>query len=454
MKKTTKTVLFLILVLSIVLGIVSTAQAKNASVFSISGGTEQQRAYVFQSLEESTWDWKWGSDVYRATSIVITSSFSPYWDETNALTAASWAPLPGDYIYKDDYGATLGVARYPEGRIWLNSNYMIPQSKGYIWEVPNHEAAHARVWFVWLNRADSGGMADAPACQAWCDLVSNVPPASWETSWYLMPWEAHAEMHRAYYAGDVNKHYNVTPRTNLRLLTTQQVFNFHSYWCDGEGGPEEPPIPPVEEQHVYLDDAEVYRSLDLYPETELLYWKITGTYEGPGDIWWFPEDWGDFEPYGVRATQADGKWQVIVPATAHIGPMLRQFKIVIYLDDEHQSSISDIRWYDFQQQPFPDIPVEDWDLYKSVHYVKWRGLMQGYESGYFGPWNSLLKSQICLIAARSEIPYPDEWVYDYSYATRGEVRQVFPNLSFDSERWQEYITRSQFARLITRTFVK
>lgn len=442
--------LLLSLIFIFFLSLTAACEAKNSYIFSISGGTEEQRQYIKQALEESNWDWEWGKDVYKSTDVTITNSFPPYWDSSSTAAYKYPQVLPGDYLYVDDYGAILGVARYPGGKIWLNAQFMVPQVKGYIWEVPLHEAAHARVWFVWLARNNGSGFIDAQACKAWAELVSNVPEEAWETSWYLMPWEAHAEMHRAYY-GNRFQHFNINPRTELRLLSPEEVYAFHDKWCYSQTPPPPPPPPPIVEQKISINAKDVYRAY----EGNNQFWVIDGKYEGSGQVWWFPIDWGDFAPYGIKAEMdVVGNWLVKIPATSHTGPLLRSFKVVLYKDEVNQKTAKSEAWFDLVLTPFPDVPAEDWDMYKNIWYVKNANLMIGYQDGTFGVWDPLLKRQVYLIAKRAGLsPLPEQWINDYSIAIRDEVRKVWPYLNWNSERWDEQFLRSQFARLIGRTYL-
>ena len=107
-----------------------------------------------------------------------------------------------------------------------------------------------------------------------------------------------------------------------------------------------------------------------------------------------------------------------------------------------------------EELPFSDIEDVDEEGIDAIKYVNEAGLMKGYKDGLFRPWDFLSKRHVALVAERAGlIPSQDgrdSSFYNYSFATRGDVRDSFPELIWDSERWEENIYRSQFARLLYR----
>jgi hypothetical protein len=83
-------------------------------------------------------------------------------------------------------------------------------------------------------------------------------------------------------------------------------------------------------------------------------------------------------------------------------------------------------------------------------YVYDEGIMQGYNSSIFGADVSLTRQQLATICERAGLSCPDDWQYDFSTATRGEVHQTISGLTWTSENWSAPITRGQVARLVWR----
>jgi hypothetical protein len=84
-------------------------------------------------------------------------------------------------------------------------------------------------------------------------------------------------------------------------------------------------------------------------------------------------------------------------------------------------------------------------------YVYIEGIMQGYSGTVFGAEAPLTRRQLATICERAGLSYPSAWQYDFSTATRGEVRQTVSGLTWTSEDWSEPITRGQMARLVWRS---
>jgi hypothetical protein len=99
---------------------------------------------------------------------------------------------------------------------------------------------------------------------------------------------------------------------------------------------------------------------------------------------------------------------------------------------------------------FRDInPQDDFDLYYSTDFVRGAGWMVGRTNQLFSPYENLTKRHIALVAQRAGLPYPN-WINNYGLATRADVNAWFPFLTWYEERWDENITRGQFARLLYR----
>jgi len=83
--------------------------------------------------------------------------------------------------------------------------------------------------------------------------------------------------------------------------------------------------------------------------------------------------------------------------------------------------------------------------------VKDSGLMQGYHDGLFRPYALVSIRQVALVASRMSVPVDLlRFAEDYTPATRAFVRDLVPGLTWLEERWDERLTRWQFALLIAR----
>jgi len=96
-----------------------------------------------------------------------------------------------------------------------------------------------------------------------------------------------------------------------------------------------------------------------------------------------------------------------------------------------------------------DLATSDHELRAATAYLAARGVMQGYTDGRFGPYDPLLCRHVALVCQRMGLTVPP-WMDDYTPATRAMVRDNISGLKWDSERWDEPITRSQLARLMWR----
>lgn len=100
--------------------------AVHAEVFTVTGGTAEQRDTVLDALEASDWDWRWGSDKYPETRIMLAPSLPPFWAQSDHI------------VFLDDVaGAALGCSYYPSGDIYIDSDL----SDALLRQIAMHEAA-------------------------------------------------------------------------------------------------------------------------------------------------------------------------------------------------------------------------------------------------------------------------------------------------------------------------
>ncbi len=220
--------------------------------------------------EASNWDWRFGSDQYPQTRITLTDSHPPFWGEGVAAASSEIA-----FPFLDDYGATLGVAYYPSGDIYIDSRISDP----WLREVAMHEAAHSRVMFRWFFERDAGqSYFRCRPLMAWqellCPQLTQSEYDSLRSQWYWSDIEAHAEHFRvAYYPAEWQQ--NPIPRTNFNVLPVEAVRAFHDEWA-----PREPALPWPD---INPDDDELMAAA---------WWaKDAGIFEGYDD--------GIFWPFGV-----------------------------------------------------------------------------------------------------------------------------------------------------------
>lgn len=100
--------------------------------------------------------------------------------------------------------------------------------------------------------------------------------------------------------------------------------------------------------------------------------------------------------------------------------------------------------------PFTDVTRSDAELWDAAVYAKQAGYFEGYSSGALGCWEALTRRHVALVLERAGLGSRPEWLNDYRVATRGEVMQAFPGLTWDSGRVEETILRSQVVRLLYR----
>lgn len=100
--------------------------------------------------------------------------------------------------------------------------------------------------------------------------------------------------------------------------------------------------------------------------------------------------------------------------------------------------------------PFTDVTKSDPELWEAAWYVKRQGYFEGYPSGSLGAWGPMTRRHAALVLRRAGLGSRPDWEQDYHPATRGEVMQAFPGLSWDSGRTGENLLRSQIVRLLYR----
>jgi hypothetical protein len=104
-------------------------------------------------------------------------------------------------------------------------------------------------------------------------------------------------------------------------------------------------------------------------------------------------------------------------------------------------------------------PWEDWpDSELELGWLtKNSDILQGYKDGSFKPWNNVTMHQAISIATRLGFPVPNfNWSREEDKASwstpalRGWIHTGWPQYTFVEERWNETITRYQFALIIGR----
>jgi hypothetical protein len=98
-------------------------------------------------------------------------------------------------------------------------------------------------------------------------------------------------------------------------------------------------------------------------------------------------------------------------------------------------------------------PWEDWpDLEIELGWLtKNSNILQGYSLTEFRPWNNVTMHQAIIIAKRLGFSTPkDKRAYWSTEALRGWIHENWPQYTFLETRWDEKITRYQFALIIGR----
>jgi hypothetical protein len=102
-----------------------------------------------------------------------------------------------------------------------------------------------------------------------------------------------------------------------------------------------------------------------------------------------------------------------------------------------------------RKKPWTDWPESELEL---GWLTKNSSILQGYEDGTFKPQNNVTQHQAISIATRLNFPLPvvEEKPTWSTFATRGWIHTNWPQYTFLEERWDETITRYQFALIIGR----
>ena len=100
------------------------------------------------------------------------------------------------------------------------------------------------------------------------------------------------------------------------------------------------------------------------------------------------------------------------------------------------------------KKPWLDWPESELEL---AWLTKNSGILQGYSATEFRPWNNITMHQAITIATRLNFSVPkDKEEYWSTPALRGWIHENWPQYTFLEERWDEPITRYQFALIIGR----
>jgi len=101
-----------------------------------------------------------------------------------------------------------------------------------------------------------------------------------------------------------------------------------------------------------------------------------------------------------------------------------------------------------EKKPWEDWPESELEL---GWLTKNSLVLQGYDDGSFKPWNNVTMHQAITIAKRLNFSTPkDKTEYWSTEAKRGWIHENWPQYTFLEERWEEPITRYQFALIIGR----
>ena len=108
--------------------------------------------------------------------------------------------------------------------------------------------------------------------------------------------------------------------------------------------------------------------------------------------------------------------------------------------------------------PFADLgpkamptSAQDDELAAAASYVYTTGIMQGYSATEFKADVPLTRQQLATVCQRAGLTCPGDWRVSSRLATRAEVRDVVPGLTWTAGNWSQPLTRGQLARLIWRS---
>lgn len=112
-------------------------------------------------------------------------------------------------------------------------------------------------------------------------------------------------------------------------------------------------------------------------------------------------------------------------------------------------------WPDWRKDATTGLFIEE----TAAKLVKSKSIFNGYPDGTFHPDGNLLQRQVKivmgrLVALKNRTQFPNQYIEGkidgYDIATRAWTRDTFPGLQWDSQRWEEPLTRFQFVLLIAR----
>jgi C1A family cysteine protease len=99
------------------------------------------------------------------------------------------------------------------------------------------------------------------------------------------------------------------------------------------------------------------------------------------------------------------------------------------------------------QKHWSDWPNQELEAQDKVYNS---GLIKGFPDGTVKPWDNLLRRHVALVMQRLNMTIDTSLLEDYAETTRGWVRDSFPFLVWNEERWDEPLSRYQFVLLLAR----
>ena len=231
---------------------------------------------------------------------------------------------------------------------------------------------------------------------------------------------------------------------------------------------------PVTVEFVKLTDATAYSELGhIYIDSDITADAIVGelaAHEWSHQIWYSlgPKWWQKWSALAGAGPSASASWrqdpaenfaECAKVALWSGQTFLRSYAVTdlaVTGPAEFRAWLATARYT--KQCPFSDLgpsampsTSEQDELSAAGGYVHAKGIMQGFSGTVFGADAPLTRGQLAQICERAGLQSPAEWRYDSSTATRAEVRQAVPGLTWTGERWSEPITRGQVARLLWRS---
>jgi hypothetical protein len=106
--------------------------------------------------------------------------------------------------------------------------------------------------------------------------------------------------------------------------------------------------------------------------------------------------------------------------------------------------------YEKHWSDWPDGWLAEQDLVYRTLAIDKKPLMRGYSDGTIHPSDSISIRQVATVLGRLGLPIDPTYLENYWPAERGWIHQVFPQLTFEEDRWTEQLTRFQFVLLLAR----